>query len=260
MNKGISFYYGFKSNYKERAKNIKNAGFDCVITNADKDFKSQNGSIKNQIRMFKKYGIKLSSLHMSYKTVELPNFFKDNKIGDKLEKNLIRDVKIAHKYGFICVVVHLCGDPNMIGVERLNRVLKVCEKLNVPLAIENIDEREPFMYVFEHINNKHLRFCYDSGHNHCFDSYFDYLGKYGDKLICIHLHDNMGDEDSHTFNKYGNIDWEELAKKLAKCNEVNIDYELLLNVKKNETELETLDICYKQACELENLINKYKGE
>ena len=46
MNKGISFYFGYKINYKERARMIKEAGFDCVITNADSDFNRQNGSIK----------------------------------------------------------------------------------------------------------------------------------------------------------------------------------------------------------------------
>lgn len=259
MNKGISFYYGFKENYKDRAKKIKKAGFDCVIANADKKFINQNGSIREQIKSFKKNGLKVSSLHMKYNQSDLPNFFCDNKIGKKLEKNLISDVKVAHKYGFKCVVVHLCGKPSSIGIERLNRVLKVCEKLDVPLAIENIDEREPFIYAFENIKNKYLRFCYDVGHNHCFDPSFDYLEKYGDKLICLHLHDNKGDKDSHTLNKYGNIDWEEIAKKLAKCPDVNLDYELLLVYKGEESEIETLNICYKQACELDTMITKYRN-
>lgn len=254
MDKGVSFYYGFKLNYKDRAKKIKSIGFDSVITNADNSFNKENGSIKKQIKLFKKSDLKVSSLHMRYKQSELSNFFCDNKRGKKLEKNLISDVKIAHKYGFKCVVVHLCGKPNKIGLDRLNRVLKVCEKLNVPLAIENIDEREPFVYAFEHINNSYLRFCYDSGHNHCFDPDFDYLDKYGDKLICLHLHDNKGDKDSHALNKYGNIDWESLAK----CPEVSLDYELLLVDKRGESEMETLTMCYKQACELEKMIDRFK--
>ena len=96
-----------------------------------------------------------------------------------------------------------------------------------------------------------MRFCYDSGHNHCFDGDYDYLEKYGDKLICLHLHDNMGDSDSHTLNKYGNIDWDVVASKLAKCNNVNLDYELLLYKKQNETPKETLEACLLQAIELE---------
>ncbi len=260
LNKGISFYYGFNEPIKERAKMIKQAGFDCVITNADKNLNYQNGSIRKQIKLFKKYGLNVSSLHFSYNVSELKNFFLNNKIGDKLEKNLIKDIKIAHKYGFKCVVVHLLGKKSKIGLERLKRVLKVAEKYNTPLAIENINENEVLPYVFKNIDSPYLRFCLDSGHQHCFHPEVDYLSLYGNKLICLHLHDNMGDKDAHTLNCYGNINWEELAKKLAKCPEVSLDYELLFRQKSNLTAEEVLKICYKQAKELENKIEKYKKQ
>ena len=65
---------------------------------------------------------------MTYKTSELIYFWQDCKKGDEQEKSLIRDVKLAKKYGYSCVVVHLFGEPNPIGYNRLKRVLKVCEK------------------------------------------------------------------------------------------------------------------------------------
>jgi len=259
MNKGISFYFGYDINYKERAKMIKEAGFDCVIANADKRFNNQNGPFRKQIKMFKKVGLKLSSLHMRYSDPELKYFFENHKIGDKLEKNIIKDLKVAKKYGFTCVVVHLKEELTQVGIDRLKRILKVCEKLDVPLAIENIDYQALFVELFETIDNKYLRFCYDSGHNNFFDSYFDYLEKYKEKLICLHLHDNDGTDDQHTLNRFGSIDWDEIAKKLAKCNDVNLDYELLMCVKGGKNSKEALDECYKQACELENLILKYRG-
>ena len=58
MNKGISFYFGYQIECKKRAKMIKDAGFDCVITSADKSFNKQNGSIKKQIKVFKKSWVK----------------------------------------------------------------------------------------------------------------------------------------------------------------------------------------------------------
>ena len=258
VNKGISFYFGYNINYKERARMIKEAGFDCVIANADKNFNHQNGPIKKQIKEFKKQGLKLSSLHMRYSDTDLKHFFYDDKIGDKLEKTIKKDLKLAKKYGFTCVVVHLKEEVTEVGLNRLKRILTLCEKLDVPIAIENIDYLAVFKEVFEKIDNKYLRFCYDSGHNHCFDSYYDYFENYGDKLICLHLHDNDGSDDQHTLNKLGDIDWKEIAKKLAKCNEVNLDYELLMCVKGGYKAKEALDECYKQACELENLILKYK--
>ena len=55
-----------------------------------------------------------------------------------------------------------------------------------------------------------------------------------------------------TLKKYGNIDWDTLANKLAKCNNVNLDYELLMYKKQNETPEQTLEACLIQANELEN--------
>lgn len=88
MNKGICFYFGYLDcSVEERVKAIKDAGFDCVITNADKKLNYQNGTIKKQVKLFKKYGLELSSLHMRYNKEDLPNFWLNNKKGAWLEKN-----------------------------------------------------------------------------------------------------------------------------------------------------------------------------
>ena len=256
--KGISFYFGYNIKCRERAEIIKKAGFDCVITNADPTFNKSNGSIRKQVKTFKRLGIKLSSLHMTYKEKELPNFFLDNKIGEKIERRIIKDLHIAKKYGFTCVVVHLSGNDSAIGFNRLDRILKVCEKLDVPIALENLDaNKELLMKIFDNYSSKYFKFCYDSGHNNCFDPEFDWLSKYADRLIALHLHDNMGDKDSHTINKYGNIDWDKIAMKLSKCNNVNLDYEILMYKRSEETAEEIARICFQQAVELENKIKFY---
>ena len=259
MEKGICFFFGFATNPKERARKIKKAGFSCIITNADKRFNQQNGNIKKQIKLFKQNNLKLSSLHMRYNSPDLPYFWKDCKTGDRLEKNLIKDVKIAKKYGFKCVVVHLRGIPNEIGYNRLRRVLNICEKVNVPLAIENINDKNAFIETFENVKSDYLKFCYDAGHGNVFDKDFDYLTKYLDKLICLHLHSNSGKSDQHTLNKYGNVNWNKIARTLAKCpNDFNLDYEIIMCYRQNETEDEVLKETIKQANELEKMIEKNK--
>jgi len=260
MNKGIVFYWGFNIDIEQRCKIIDTIGFDCVITNADSKFNKQNGTIKEQIKLFKQYNIKLSSLHMRYNGQDLPYFWTKTKKGDWMERRLIKDVKIAYKYGFPYVVTHVKGIPNEIGLKRLERVLKVCDKYNVDLAIENTEDITCFMYVFDNIKHKHLKFCYDSGHGHCFHLEIDFFKCFGDKLVCLHLHDNKGLNDDHTLNKYGSIDWDKIAKQLAEINyNGNLDYEVLMPNKANENAIEVAKEIYVQACELEKLINKYKN-
>lgn len=261
MDKGISIYFGFDSDIEERVKKIKNAGFDAIITNADPRFNNQNGDIKKQVKLCKKYGLKLSSLHARYLNNELKYFFENGKIGDKLEKNLIRDIKIAHKFGFRCVVAHMDGENNYIGIERLKRVLVYARKYKIPLAIENINNNNSLDYIFENLEDEYLKFCFDSGHQHTFSPNRDILNEYGEKLVTLHLHDNDGTADQHTLNQFGNIDWDDLAKSLAKYNPVSLDYELLLySMPSNITEDEALKLCYQNACELEEKIKKYKTE
>ena len=243
---------------------IKDAGFDAIITNADPKFWYQNGRISKQIRLVKKNGLKLSSLHMRYNKVDLPHFFKDDKIGEMLERNIKRDIKIAAKYGFKCVVVHLAGECSEIGFERLMRILKLSEKKNIPLALENLGLDEAFIQIMDKLNSPYVKFCYDAGHNNAFHPEKDYLSKYGDRLICVHLHDNDGKSDLHTLNEFGTINWKNLAKKLAKCPEVSLDYELMPKNEHGYNAEQLLERCFKQACELEKMIeierNKLKKD
>lgn len=258
MNKGISFYWGFNIPAEERCKILKQIGFDCIITNADKKFDKQNSSIYKQIRLLKKHNLKLSSLHMRYTPGKLPYFWTKSLKGYLMEKRLLNDIKYAKKFGFSCVVVHVKGKPNDTGLQRIERALKLCSKLNIDLAIENTENIACFTYIFDNIHHKHLKFCYDSGHHHCFHPEIDYLSLYGDKLVCLHLHDNMGDNDSHTLNKYGNIDWDDVAKKLASIDfNGNLDYELLCPTGDENCE-EVAHEVYRQACELEEKITRYK--
>lgn len=261
MDKGISFYFGFNIEPEERAKLIKRAGFDCVITNADKKFKKQNGSIARQVKIFKKVGLKLSSLHMAYNAEELHYFWENCKEGENLKKNLLKDIKIAKKYGFSCVVVHLFGEYSEVGKQRLQEVLAYSEKVGVPLAIENINDQELFLKVFENIKSDMMKFCYDSGHNNVFDRDFDYLEKYKDKLITLHLHDNNGKRDEHTLTKYsGTINWEIIAKHLAEHKDIKLDYEIFNGTHVDVSAEEYLSEAIKQAVSLEKMIEKYQSK
>ena len=183
---GIRFYFGYNIEPELRAKLISDAGFKSIITSADKKYNKQNGTIAKQVKLFKKYNLKPSSLHMVYNSCQLPYFWKKGFKGFKLKQNLIRDVKTAHRYGFASVVVHLIGQYSKVGEKRLLSVLKLCKKLNVFLAIENINHKQIFLDTLNNINHSHLKVCYDSGHNNIFDKDFDYVSKFADKIVALH--------------------------------------------------------------------------
>lgn len=224
MHKGMRFYFGYKIDKKQRAKLIKDAGFDSVITSNDKKYQKLNGSLRFQVKQFKKHGLRPSSLHMRYETEDLPYFWLQGRKGEKLKKTLIQDVKHAKKFGFNCVVVHLIGSYSEVGKERLLKVLEICQKLNIPLAVENIGEKEIFNDVLKNISHPMLKICFDVGHQNFVDKNFDVVKNYDKSIIALHLHNNNGEKDQHTI--YGTVDWASLGRKLKNHKDISLDFEL----------------------------------
>lgn len=258
MDKGISTYYGFEGNWKERFNKIKKTGFTTYITSLDTRFDKQNGKISKQVKYAKKIGLKQSSVHASYDAKNLHNFWLENKKGDKLEKILIKEVKIAKKLGFRCLVVHLKGVPSEVGIKRLERILEICERIKLPIAIENLKNVEIIKHIRENVSSPYLKFCFDSGHQNLFNKETDFLELMQNDVIALHLHDNMGIKDDHTLKEFGNINWCELAQKLSKIEDISLDFELLNKEKHDKSEEYILATCFKNACELEQKIKEYK--
>ena len=257
---GIRFYFGFDDDPVDRMRKISEHGFDAIFTSPNKKYEAQNGTLAEQVANAKKYGLKLSSLHSSYDTPKLPLFWKRGIRGWLIERKLAKEIRIAKEFGFTCLVVHLDGVFSNVGKKRLLRLLDIAKECDLPLAIENLDNEELFIQVFKNIEHDYMKFCYDAGHQNCFTPQFDVLNLYGDKLITIHFHDNMGKKDEHTLNLYGKIDWDKIARDLSKFKDVSIDYELTMADKHGLTDEEILDICLKQGKDFEFLLNKYRRE
>ncbi len=299
MDKGITFFFGWDIEPEKRAKMISEAGFTSVMSSADSRFKYQNGTLAKQVKLFKKYNLKPTSLHARYNSSDLHCFWEEGKVGERIKKNLIKDVKLAKKYGFERVVVHLYGKYSKIGEKRLLEVLNVCEKLDIPLAIENINDKDTFVNVFNNIKHDKLKFCFDSGHNNIFNRDFDYLKTYRKNLVALHLHDNDSILDLHTVTKYcedvdynrmvktlvkhvdwidsvdwnrvadfvverkekaENVDWDKIAKQLAKVDNISLDFEVMNRGNADVSAEEYLREVFSLATDLEKGILKYKNK
>jgi sugar phosphate isomerase/epimerase len=46
--------------------------------------------------------------------------------------------------------------------------------------------------VMDHIQDPFHGFCWDIGHNACYSPHIDMAKKYGQRLKCLHIHDNRG--------------------------------------------------------------------
>jgi sugar phosphate isomerase/epimerase len=84
----------------------------------------------------------------------------------------------------------------------------------VKLALEN-GQRLDYDRVLENFmaefNYPHVGFCYDSGHENVQGTCFRILEEFGQRLLTVHLHDNLG-SDTHMLPYEGNIDWNGFRK------------------------------------------------
>lgn len=119
--------------------------------------------------------------------------------------------------------------PTDLGIERIYKILKVSKNLGVKVAFENTEGEEFLNYVFKNFSvNDNAYFCFDSGHEICYNKGKDMLSLYGDRLIALHLNDNLGvrsydgtitwHDDLHLLPFDGIVDWNNVIKRLHDLN------------------------------------------
>lgn len=91
---------------------------------------------------------------------------------------------------------------------------------NLPFKKHPVSSVESVCNLVRRLNRDNLKVCLDTGHAAIFNpDVASAVRLIGDKLAALHIHDNMGDKDSHLIPGDGIIDWEAFAKALK-----DIDY------------------------------------
>lgn len=169
--------------------------------------------------------------------------------------------------------------PNQTGINNFERVVKRAGELGVKIAFENTegeDYLEALMKAFEKYD--HVGFCWDTGHEMCYNYSKDMMAKYGDRILCTHLNDNLGikspennitfHDDLHLLPFDGIADWEEIVDRLNRYDFNDIlTFELNTKSKPGRHEndvYDNMDIelyiteVYKRACRVAALKERNK--
>ncbi len=93
--------------------------------------------------------------------------------------------------------------PTPEGVENFKRLADEAELLGVKLGFENTEGEEYLDAVLSGLADyESVGFCWDTGHELCYNRGRDMMKLYGDRLVGTHLNDNLGIRDFD-----GNITW-----------------------------------------------------
>ena len=131
--------------------------------------------------------------------------------GVELVKNRI---DMADKLDSGVIIMHTPEYTDSIR-RSLDELRPYAKSRNTKIAIENIINFPVVDKYFSDYSSDFLGLCYDSGHGNLEENSYEWLDKFKDRLISIHIHDNDGKKDLHQIPFSGTVEWERLAKILA---------------------------------------------
>ncbi|MBQ8289128.1 MAG: sugar phosphate isomerase/epimerase [Clostridia bacterium] len=170
--------------------------------------------------------------------------------------------------------------PTEIGLTRFERVVRHAEKRGVKIALENTEGIEYLDALLAHFkDNKTVGFCWDTGHEMCYNYSEDLLARWGDRLLATHVNDNLGIrdvsgeitwiDDLHLLPFDGIGDFSEKMARLARARTPDVlTFELSLRSKPDRREnapyarmepIDYLTACYIRACRVGALLIRARG-
>ena len=262
--------------FEEQLELLKNTGFDgfFVVWGPNVDMESLTKRAKELDMVFQ-------SVHAPWDmAAEL--WHADDEKAQKGIKTLCGCVEHCVSCGAPILVVHpFVGfdrhDVTEVGLKRYAQVVDYARQRGIRIAFENVEGIEFLDALMAHFaGDITVGFCWDTGHEMCYNHSQDLLARYGDRLLCTHLNDNLGIKDCngkitwlddlHLLPFDGVADWENIADRLHRWGFKDaLTFELNLKSKPGRHENDGytqmpyeqyLAEAYKRACRIATMLCK----
>lgn len=156
--------------------------------------------------------------------------------------------------------------PTVEGLENFGRLVSRAKAGGIRIAFENTEGEELLFAIMDYFKDEdNVGFCWDSGHEMCYNHSEDLLAKFGDRLIMTHLNDNLGikdlggrifwHDDLHLLPYDGIADWDYNVERLKKARKLDVlNFELKIASKPGRHEND----CYEQMSLEQYFTEAYK--
>ncbi len=117
------------------------------------------------------------------------------------------------------------GSDWQLNIESIGTLLKTARKHGVDIAIENLPEPFPFLMksvedfsrFYDEFDDE-LGIVLDVGHAHINQQVRNFINRFPQKIVHVHVSDNDGTSDAHLGIGCGTINWEDVAEAFKKVN------------------------------------------
>lgn len=262
----------------EQVRLFHQTGFEAFFTDW------QTGEDLTDIAsLAKELGIIFQSVHAPFgKSRDM--WYGDAEKADRAVTELLQCIDECARQNVPLMVAHTFigfedHNPNAQGLENYGKVIEYARNKGVKIAFENTEGEEYLAALMNEFSDcENVGFCWDTGHEMCYNRSQDLLSLYGDKLLCTHINDNLGIRDSNGRITYiddlhllpfdGIADWDNIASRLDRCGYDGImTFELSTVSKPNRHENDIyrdmkfecyVAECYKRACRVAAKRKGYK--
>ena len=268
---GISIGNAYAVSMDEVLQIIKNTGFDAISP----IWKSREALLEI-VHTAKNLGLEIQSLHAPF-TKAADMWSDKGDICGPVKDELLKNIDFCSECQIQVLVVHVWigfdykFEKDSLYYDNFDEIVRYAKEKNVKIAFENTEGEEYLYALMEHFENDDtVGFCWDSGHEMCYNRSSDLLGKFGDRLIMTHLNDNLGisrfdgkifwTDDLHLLPFDGIADWNDNVLRLQKSRYMPIlNFELGIQSKPNRHENDVymqmpLELyfaeAYKRACKI----------
>ena len=193
---GIGLGMGYGQPNERVVKAVAAAGFDACFTGW-----VEGGDVEGWANGIARAGLIYQSIHAPFGKVD--KMWEEGDEGDAVTDMLIACVNDCAKVNVPIMVVHpIIGmdkhDPTDLGITRFARLVEAAEKAGVKLGFENVEGPEYLAKIMADLGGSSaVGFCWDTGHEMCYNFSADMMALYGDKLVATHFNDNLGMADSN---------------------------------------------------------------
>ena len=192
-NRKLCLYANVNRYIPDTIRMIDHAGFDEVFF----PWNAKN-PVEECAAAAKESHLTIQSVHGSF-TRAADMWSEDKTKGDAALQELKDCLLFCAKHEVPIMIAHCFigfdthTQPTAAGIERFGELIRFADKYGVKVALENTEGEEYLAALMEvYRSEPSVGFCWDTGHEMCYNHSKDMLALYGDKLICTHLNDNLG--------------------------------------------------------------------
>lgn len=221
---GINLMGGSGLSVNDHVVMLKRIGWDGFFTGWNRE------KLPEFAAAAEKYDMIWQSIHAPFTQVRY--MWNEGELGVQVTDELIECVRDCAQYHVPVMVIHpFIGfeehNPTEVGLFNFGRIIEEADRLNVRLGFENVEGEEYLAAIFErYADHPSLGFCFDTGHELCYNRGKDMLAEYGHALCHTHFNDNVGvtgadifwTDDLHLVMGDGIADWKSVMYRIRKTN------------------------------------------